>query len=91
MTTLLCKILNLSESSRREIQEDEDWEESFAHSDLECFIRRIKATHIARQIENPAQDMERIRTNGATMRMARKRRALRSRRESKTTNWNAHL
>jgi hypothetical protein len=44
-----AKVLaNLSESSRREIQDDEDWEESFAQSDLLYLIRRIRATHIAR-------------------------------------------
>jgi hypothetical protein len=54
---------NLSESSRCEVQDDEEWEESFAQSDLLYLIRRIRATHIARQSGNPAQDMERVRTN----------------------------
>jgi hypothetical protein len=62
-------LANLSESSRCEIQDDEDWEESFAQSDLLYFIRRIRAIHIARQSVNPAQDMERVRTTWATMRM----------------------
>ena len=65
-----AKVLaNLSESSRCEVQDDEEWEESFAQSDLLYLIRRIRATHIARQSGNPAQDMERVRTNWATMRM----------------------
>jgi hypothetical protein len=62
-------LANLSESSRCEIQDDEDWEESFAQSDLLYFIRRIRAIHIARQSVNPAQDMERVRTTWATIRM----------------------
>jgi Zinc knuckle len=65
-----AKVLaNLSESSRCEVQDDEEWEDSFAQSDLLYLIRRIRATHIARQSGNPAQDMERVRTNWATMRM----------------------
>jgi Reverse transcriptase (RNA-dependent DNA polymerase) len=65
-----AKVLaNLSESSRCEVQDDEEWEASFAQSDLLYLIRRIRATHIARQSGNPAQDMERVRTNWATMRM----------------------
>ena len=59
----------LSESSRSEIQDDEDWVESFAQRDLLYLIRRIRATHIARQSGNPAQDMERVRTRWATMQM----------------------
>jgi hypothetical protein len=52
------KVLSkLSEFSRCEIQDDEDWEESFAQSDLLYLIRRIRATHIARQSGNPAQDI----------------------------------
>ena len=59
----------LSESSRSEIKDHEDWEEAFLNRDLLFLIERIRATHIARQSGNPAQDMERVRSNWANMRM----------------------
>ena len=59
----------LSESSRSEVQDHEDWVASFAERDLLYLIGRIRATHIARQSGNPAQDMERVRTSWANMRM----------------------
>ena len=59
----------LSESSRSEVKDHEDWADGYAARDLLYLIRRIRATHIARQSGNPAQDMERVRTNWATMRM----------------------
>ena len=59
----------LSESSRSEVQDDEDWTESFLARDLLYMITRIRSTHIARQSGNPAQDMERVRSVWATMRM----------------------
>jgi hypothetical protein len=62
-------IAQLSDSSRCEIEDDEEWEERFAERDLLYLIGRIRATHIARQSGNPAQDMERVRTIWATMRM----------------------
>ena len=43
----------LSESSRGEIQDDEDWTESYQDRDLLYLIQRIRATHIARQSGNP--------------------------------------
>jgi hypothetical protein len=63
-----AKVLaNLSESSRCEVQDHEGWVENFAQSDLLYLIRRIRATHIARQSGNPAQDQERVRTAWETM------------------------
>ena len=59
----------LSESSRSEIQDDEEWIESFNTRDLLYLIGRIRATHIAHQSGNPGQDMERVRSVWATMRM----------------------
>ena len=59
----------LSESSRSEIKDHQDWEENFLNRDLLFLIGRIRATHIARQSGNPAQDMERVRSNWANMRM----------------------
>jgi hypothetical protein len=53
----------LSESSRSEVKDHEDWTEGYAARDLSYLIRRIRATHIARQSGNPAQDMERVRNN----------------------------
>ena len=59
----------LSDSSRCEVQDHEDWDEGFLNRDLLYLIQRIRGTHIARQSGNPRQDMERVRTIWATMRM----------------------
>jgi hypothetical protein len=58
-----------SESSGCEVQDHADWIESFNRRDLLYLIGRIRSTHIARQSGNPAQDMERVRTAWANMRM----------------------
>jgi hypothetical protein len=58
----------LSESSRSEIEDDELLEEKFIERDLLYLINRNRATHIARQSGNPAQDKERVRKVWATMR-----------------------
>jgi hypothetical protein len=50
----------LSESSRAEVQDDEDWVEGYNNRDLLFLIGRIRATHIARQSGNPGQDRERV-------------------------------
>ena len=59
----------LSESSRCEIKDDEDWEEAYNTRDLLYLIARIRATHIARQSGNPGQDRERVSQLWATLRM----------------------
>ena len=59
----------MSESSRSEVKDHEDWEAGFIDRDLLYLISRIRATHIARQSGNPAQDMERVRNVWATMQM----------------------
>lgn len=59
----------LSESSRSEIKDHEEWEDSFLNRNLLFLIERIRATHIARQSGNPGQDMERVRSNWANLRM----------------------
>ena len=59
----------LSESSRSEVQDHVDWAASFIQRDLLYLIRRIRATHIARQSGNPAQDMERVRLSWSSLRM----------------------
>ena len=59
----------LSESSRSEIQDDEDWTERYQQKDLLYLIQRIRATHIARQSGNPGQDRERVQMAWATIRM----------------------
>lgn len=59
----------LSESSRSEVQDHEDWADNFLARDLLYLITRIRATHISRQSGNPGQDMERVRTIWANMRM----------------------
>ena len=56
----------LSESSRSEVEE---WEDVFFERNLLFLIERIRATHIARQSGNPNQDMERVRSNWANLRM----------------------
>ena len=59
----------LSESSRCEIKDDEDWEEAYNTRDLLYLIARIRATHIARQSGNPRQDRERVRQLWSTLRI----------------------
>lgn len=59
----------LSESSRSEVKDHEEWEDTFLERNLLFLIERIRATRIARQSGNPAQDIERVRTNWANMRM----------------------
>ena len=59
----------LSESSRSEVQDHEDWIDNFIARDLLYLVTRIRATHISRQSGNPGQDMERVRTVWANMRM----------------------
>ena len=59
----------LSDSSRCEVQDDELWVESYQDRDLLYLIRRIRATHIARQSGNPGQDRERVQMSWATIRM----------------------
>ena len=59
----------LSDSSRCEVQDHEDCDEGFLDRDLLYLIQQIRGTHIARQSGNPRQDMERVRTIWATMRM----------------------
>lgn len=59
----------LSESSRGEVQDDEDWPTALLERDLLFLISRIRATHIARQSGNPGQDRERVQTAWANLRM----------------------
>lgn len=59
----------LSESSRGEVQDDEDWPTAFLERDLLFLISRIRATHIARQSGNPGEDRERVQTAWASLRM----------------------
>ena len=59
----------LSESSRSEIEDDEDWEEAFVSRDLVYLVTRIRATHIAHQSGNPRQDKERVRNKWLALRM----------------------
>jgi hypothetical protein len=59
----------MSETSSSEVKNHEDWEAGFIDRDLLYLISRIRATHIARQSGNPAQDMERVRNVWATMQM----------------------
>lgn len=59
----------LSESSRCEVQDDEDWETAYLERDLLFLIRRIRATHIARQSGNPGQDRERVAMGWSNLRM----------------------
>ena len=59
----------LSESSRCEIQDDEEWIENYQQRDLLYLIQRIRSTHIARQTGNPGQDRERVQMLWATIRM----------------------
>ena len=59
----------LSESSRCEIQDHEDWRSKFEEKDLIFLITRIRATHPAKQLGNPSQDKERVRSKWANLRM----------------------
>jgi hypothetical protein len=59
---------NLSESSRSQIEDDEQWEAKLIERDLLYLISRIRATQIAHQSGNLAQDKERVRNVWATMR-----------------------
>ena len=59
----------LSESSRCEIQDDDDWIEYYEARDLLYLTQRIRSTHIARQTGNPGQDRERVEMLWATIRM----------------------
>ena len=60
----------LSESSRCEIQDHEEWKTKFEAKDLIFLIIRIRATHVAKQSGNPSQDKERVRSKWAHLRMA---------------------
>ena len=59
----------LSDSSRNEVEDHADWAANFLLRDLLYLITRIRATHIARQSGNPAQDMERVRNGWNNLRM----------------------
>ena len=59
----------LSESSRGEVQDDEDWTEAYMERDLLFLIARIRATHIARQSGNPGQNKERVQMAWSNLRM----------------------
>ena len=59
----------MTESSRVELKEDLQWLELSNARDLLYLIRRVRATHIARQSGNPVMDKERVRMIWANMRM----------------------
>ena len=59
----------LSESSRGEVKDDEEWTGAYNTRDLLYLIVRIRATHIARQSGNPGQDKERVSQSWSTLRM----------------------
>ena len=59
----------LSESSRAEVKDNEDWTEAYLNRDLLYLIGRIRATHIARQSGNPGQDRERVNMLWSNLRM----------------------
>ena len=59
----------LSESSRSEVQDNLQLLELSNARDLLYLIRRIRATHIARQSGNPGMDSERVRMSLANVRM----------------------
>jgi Zinc knuckle len=59
----------LSESSRCEVQDDEEWVENYNERNLLYLIQRIRATHIARRTGNPGQDRERVQMAWANIRM----------------------
>ena len=60
----------LSEASRCEVQDHEDWRTSFESKDLLYLLTRIRATHVARQSGNPTQDKERVRNHWANIKMS---------------------
>jgi hypothetical protein len=59
----------LSEASRCDVEEHEEWTPKFHSNDLLYLLQRIRSTHIARQSENPEQDKERIRAVWANLRI----------------------
>lgn len=59
----------LGQSSRCEVEDDDNWNEQFEAKNLLYLIARIRATHIAKQSGNPAQDKERVRKVWADMHM----------------------
>ena len=59
----------LSESSRAEIKDDEEWTVAYNTRDLLHLIGRIRSTHIARQSGNPGQDKERTKQQWSQLRM----------------------
>ena len=59
----------LSESSRAEVKDNEEWIEAYNTRDLLYLIVRIRVTHIARQSGNPGQDKERVNQLWSTLRM----------------------
>ena len=59
----------LSESSRSEIEDHAEWRTNFQSKNLIYLITRIRATHIAQQSGNSAQDQERVRNLWAHLRM----------------------
>ena len=59
----------LSESSRCEIKDDEDWEEAYNTRDLLYLIASLRATYITWQSGNPRQDRERVSQLWSTLRM----------------------
>ena len=59
----------LSESSRAEVKDNEEWTEAYLNRDLLYLIGRIRATHIARQSGNPGQDRERVNQSWSNLRM----------------------
>ena len=60
----------LSEASRAEVQDCEDWDSHFRSRDLLYLINRIRATHIAVQSGNLQQDQERVRAKWYNMKQA---------------------
>ena len=70
MTVFSVVYGQLSESSRCEVQDDERWAKSFKDRDLIYLITRIRATHIAAQTGNLAQDQERVRGKWYSMMMS---------------------
>ena len=59
----------LSEASRAEVKDEEEWTEAYNSRDLLYLITRIRATHIARQSGNPGQDKERVNQLWSNLRM----------------------
>ena len=59
----------LSESSRAEIKDDEEWTVAYNSRDFLYLIGRIRSNHIARQSGNPGQDKERFQQLWSQLRM----------------------